>query len=151
MDIGNTGTGVRHGARATPLWVWALWALVAVLVASTAGLLVSTSGGTPSVVVVNDTSIRLHVFECANRHCTQGVSGDDSVLAPGAASAALDDDADGVGVVGEATMPGNRLVGCLTIPRTGHHPERRIAPASGVGPCPGQRPGSAPVIDMVGS
>ena len=147
MTTGESGNNMRRKIRAIPLWVWPLWALAAVLCVSMVDLLFFTSDAGSRVVVVNDTSIRLHVFECYNAACTQGVSGDDSILKPGESSPVLGSSDEGTGHVGEATSPGNRLIGCVAVPHGGKNVPP--TPASSVEPCRGQRPGSMPVVAAV--
>ncbi len=150
MTTGQSGKNMRRKLRAIPLWVWPLWALAAVLCVSMVDLLFFTSDAGSRVVVVNDTSIRLHVFECYNAACTQGVSGDEWIVDPGATSRVLGTSSDGTGVVGEATSPGDRLIGCLSARHTGEDVSLSHAVlASSVRQCAGQRPGTTPAVTMV--
>ena len=150
MTTGESGKNMRRKIRAVPLWVWPLWALAAVLCISMVDLLFFTSDAGSRVVVVNDTSVRLHVFECYNAPCTQGVSGDDSILNPGRKSPVLGTSADGTGLVGEATSPGDRLIGCLSARYVDQDaPPPHAALASSATQCPGQRPGTTPTVTMV--
>ncbi len=150
MTTGESGNNMRRKIRAIPLWVWPLWALAAVLCVSMVDLLFFTSDAGSRVVVVNDTSIRLHVFECYNAACTQGVSGDDSILKPGKSSPVLGTSDEGTGQVGEATSPGNRLIGCLSAGRADQDvPVSHAVLASSVRQCAGQRPGTTPAVTMV--
>jgi hypothetical protein len=147
MASGRIG---RRTPRAIPLWVWPLCAFGAVLCFSAVNMLFFTSDAGLHAVVVNDTVARLRVFECYNQHCTQGVKGDDATLSPGETSPVLGSSDQGTGQVGEATIPGNRLIGCISVPHGGKHvPLARSAHTSSVEPCPGQRPGSTPVVGTV--
>ena|SRR5450631_532626 len=140
----------HHRRRSWPvsLWVWPLCGFGALLVVSTVHMLFFTSDAGSRVVVVNDTSARLHVFACDNAACTQGVSGTNRALDPGEAAAAAADASDGTGRFGEATSPGNRLIGCLPAAHGAHDVASATAVrASAVTPCPGQSPASTrPVV-----
>src|ERR1700694_764399 len=94
--IGDSGTNKRRRFR---LWVWPLWAFVAVLCVSAIHLLFFTSNAGSRIVVSNDTSARLHLFECRNGACTEGVRGSDWILDPGEAAADVWDSSDGIGRV----------------------------------------------------
>jgi len=133
----------RAKVKAAPGWAWLLAALGVAVCVSMVSLLFFTSDADLHVVVVNDTGVRLRVFECYNQDCTRGVSGDDAALSPGETSPILGTSDEGTGRVGEATSPGNRLIGCLSVPHGG------TTVASSVEPCPGQRPGSAPRVVAV--
>jgi len=147
MASGRTG---RRNPRAIPVWVWLLSAFGLAVCASMVNLLLFTSDAGLHVVVVNDSVARLRVFECYNQHCTQGVNGDDATLSPGEASPVLGSSDEGTGRVGEATTPGNRLIGCLSVPHGRKHvPPAHAALTSSVAPCPGQRPGSTPIVVTV--
>jgi hypothetical protein len=147
MASGRIG---RWNPRALPLWVWLLSAFGLAVCASMVNLLVFTSDAGLHVVVVNDTAARLRVFECYDQRCTQGVNGDDATLNPGDTSPVLGSSDEGTGRVGEATSPGSRLIGCLSVPHGGNDvPPAHAALASSVEPCPGQRPGSTPVVATV--
>jgi hypothetical protein len=150
MTTGESGKNMRRKLWAAPLWVRPLWALAAVLCVSMADLLLFTSDAGSRVIVVNDTSVRPHVFECYNAACTQGVSGDDSILHPGKNSPVLGTASDGTGLVGEATSPGDRLIGCLSARHVGQDvPLSHAVLASSLRSCPGRGPGRTPVVIMV--
>jgi hypothetical protein len=138
----------RRRSRAVSVWAWPLCGFGALLLVSTVHLLFFTSDAGSRVVVVNDTSARLHVFACDNAACTRGVSGTDRDLDPGEAAADVADASDGTGRFGEATSPGNRLIGCLPAAHGAHNvPLAPAIRASAVTPCPGQMPGSTrPVV-----
>lgn len=136
--------------RSVPPWAWPLWAFGALVGVSMVSMLFFTSDAGSRIVVANDTTVRLHVFECFDDPCTKGISDDDATLDPGTTSPVLWRSPAGTGLVGVATSPGNRLVGCLK-PRhagkvvLGTH----AVPASWAKPCPGQKPDSMPVTVMV--
>jgi hypothetical protein len=144
------GKKERRRFRAIPLWAWPLWAVGAVVCVSMVHLLFFASDAGSRIVVANDTTARLRLFECNDATCTQGVGGNDSVLDPGEAAADVWDASDGTGRVGEATSPGNRLIGCLPAPHTSQNvPQTHAVLASSVTPCPGQKRGSMPVVVML--
>jgi hypothetical protein len=135
--------GAEHHRRrslAVSLWVWPLCGFGVLLLVSIVHLLLFTSDAGSRVIVVNDTSARLHVFACDNAACTEGVSGTNRDLDPGEAAADVADASDGTGRFGEATSPGNRLIGCFPDAHGSHDvPLAQAIRASAVTLCPGQR------------
>ena len=74
-----------------------------------------------------------------------------TVLEPGQATTDFwmypDDD----GLIGVATIPAERLAGCLSDPHAGRDvPHAYAVLASAARPCPGQAPASQPVVSMDG-
>ena len=73
------------------------------------------------------------------------------VLEPGQATTDFWVYPDEDGPIGVATIPAERLVGCLSDPHAGRDvPHAYAVLASGVRPCPGQAPSSTPVVSMDG-
>ena len=124
------------------------WLLLPILAA-----LFLTSGCSPSgprVIVRNDVAQARHLFYCANYACTTGVGGNDVVLQPGKEAHGYWNSPDSTGLIGVATSPGNRLLGCLANPSQGQDdPPTRTLLTSRVRPCPGQMPGKQPAIRIV--
>jgi len=147
MVTGESGNKTRRKLREVPRWAWPLWTLGVVICFSIVHMLLFTSDPRTSVTVVNDTSVRLHFFDCQNDNCTQRLNGIGRTLGPGEAATDVWNESDGTGQIGEMTVPGNRLIGCLPAPRPG-----RSAPVGHTAfatLCRGQKPGSAPVVVAV--
>jgi hypothetical protein len=112
-------------------------------------LLFFTSDAGPRAVIVNDTGTRIHVFYCTDSPCLRGDGATDQVLEPGDAATDFWDSPDVSGRIGFATVPGERLIGCLSDPHPGQDVLRPYAVlASTLRPCPGQTRGVRPLVSM---
>ncbi len=133
------------------MWMWPLWAGGIVVLIGLISLLFFTSDAAPRAVIVNDTAARLHVFYCTDRRCLHGDSGTAEVLEPGQTTADFWVYSDDDGPIGVATIPAERLVGCLSDPHAGRDlPHAYAVLVSAVRPCPGQPTASQPVVSMDG-
>ena len=101
----------------------------------------------PRVVILNDTNKTQHLFYCWNKACTEGISGNDRYLVPGAKTSDNFWNApDTTGDVGVATNPGDVLLGCLTNPSPGQDsPATRTLRTAHLTPCAGQSPTGAKI------
>lgn len=151
MSADGHRSAILTAIRAVPLWMWPVWAGGGVVVIGLISLLFFTSDAPPRAVIVNDTTGRLHVFFCTDRECLHGDGTTDEVLAPGQATTDFWANPDDDGPIGVAAIPAERLVGCLSDPHSGRDvPHAYAVLASAVRPCPGQTPGSSPVVSMDG-
>ena len=142
-------TAILTAIRGVPLWMWPVWAGGVVVLIGLISLLFFTSDAPPRAVVVNDTAARLHVFYCTDRKCRHGDPTTDDVLAPGQATTDFWAYSDDDGPIGVATIPAERLVGCLSDPHAGRDvPHPYAVLVSALRPCPGQAPASKPVVSM---
>jgi hypothetical protein len=119
MSAHDRRTAILTAIRAVPLRMWPVWAGAVVVLFGLISLLFFTSDSPPRAVIVNDTAVRLHVFYCTDRECVHGDSTTDEVLAPGQATTDLWANPDDDGPIGVATIPAERLVGCLSDPHAG--------------------------------
>lgn len=151
MSAHDRRTAILTAIRAVPLWMWPVWAGCVVVLFGLISLLFFTSDAPPRAVIVNDTAARLRVFYCTDRECLHSDRTTDEVLAPGHATRDFWAYRDEDGPIGVATIPAERLVGCLSDPHAGRDvPHAYAVLASGARPCPGQAPASEPVVSMGG-
>jgi len=151
MSARERRTAILKAIRAVPLWMWPVWAGGVVVVVGLISLLFFTSDAPPRAVIVNDVAARVHVFDCTDRECRHGDGATAEVLAPGEATTDFLVNSDDDGPIGVATIPAERLVGCLSDPHAGRDvPHAYAVLVSAVRACPGQAPGSQPVVSMDG-
>jgi len=151
MSAPDRRTAILTAIRAVPLWMWPVWAGSIVVLIGLISLLFFTSDSPPRAVMVNDTAARLHVFYCTDRECRHGDGTTAEVLEPGQATTDFWPSPENDGPIGVATIPAERLVGCLSDPHAGRDvPHAYAVLASRVRPCPGQAPASKPVVSMDG-
>jgi len=149
MTAHDRQAAILKAIRGVPLWMWPVWAGGVVVLVGLVSLLFFTSDAGPRAVIVNDTAAPLRIFYCTKPACDRGDGTSDEVIEPGEVTTDFWPWPDVNGLVGLATVPGERLLGCLADTHPGQdmpHPYSILA--SSLRLCPGQTSAVQTIVSM---